>query len=98
MEKPKPDTLKFLLRFATGLIILMILFSLWHYCWYRYHILTDLVTQSRCETKTAQCEKEEVELRLDLSKLYHQKELKEAREKGFELQPIEKPKSKDGVK
>lgn len=67
MNKPKPDILKFLLRFITGALMLIILFSCFDYVCYRYRILSDLLTVSRCETR-------EVELRLKLSEIYYEDE------------------------
>lgn len=77
---------KRLIRIVIALLTLMILFSCWHYCWYRYHILTDLVRESRCETM-------EVECRLELSIAYKEDELARLRPPDINTDII-----KDGAK
>jgi len=82
MDKPKPDALQIIFRYVLVAIMLMVLFSCTHYVWYRYHVLTNLVTESRCETM-------EVELRLDMSQMYHDRELQAEKDKPFALIPFE---------
>jgi hypothetical protein len=68
MNKPKPDILKFLARFAIGALIVMVLMSAFSYCWMRWHLETDKVRTSRCELQ-------EVEWRMELSRIYYEDEL-----------------------
>jgi len=72
---------KFILRFVALLILMMLLFSCSHYVWYRYHIETDAVTN-------AHAEKAEIQMRLDLSNMYHDKEMEAEKDKPFELIPF----------
>ena len=88
MNKPKPNPIIIVAKYATIAVILMIVAGCWMALWGEYHWMKQRIHDLEIESSMK-------DMRYEIQAIHSENLVKEARNEGLALQPIEKP--KDGA-